>query len=243
MAATDPTDAPPDLFSPPQRLAALAVHLFTASGAALGFLALIAATERDFAKMFFWLAIALLVDGVDGTLARKAHVDTRAPKLSGDVLDLVVDYVTYVLVPAYALAVSGLMPHGFGVPAALIVCVTAALYFATTDMKTDDLFFRGFPGIWNVAAFYLFVLAPPPWIGFAIVVALSALTFAPIVFVHPMRVRLLRPLTLAALLAWSVLAALAVWSDLRPDAFVIWGLVALALYFVSLGLFRGRNLS
>lgn len=238
---TEPApDAPPPA-TPARRLAALGVHLFTASGAALGLMALLAAVEHDFPKMFWWLGAALVVDGVDGALARKADAKRALPGVSGDTLDLVVDYVTYVLVPAYALAVSGLMPAGFGAPAAALILVTSALYFAIADMKTDDWYFRGFPAIWNVAAFYLLVLSPAPAVALGVVVALAALTFAPIAFVHPVRVRRLRPLTLAATFLWSIFAVVAVAQRLDPDAIVIAALCALGLYFVTLGLLRGRS--
>lgn len=224
-----------------RRVAAFGVHLFTASGVALGLMALLAAAERDFPAMFAWLAAALLVDGLDGGMARKAQVSRAAPEISGETLDLVVDYVTYVLVPAYALAVSGLLPAGLGVAGAVVICVSSALYFALTTMKTDDWYFRGFPAIWNVAVFYLFVLRPPGLLAFAVVLALAALSFAPVAFVHPFRVRRLRPLTIAMLALWGALAAAAVLQGLRPDGFVIAGLVLLALYFVGLGLSRSRG--
>lgn len=242
MAETDPAD-PRDRHAPTaaRRLAALGVHLFTASGAALGLLALLAAAERNFATMFAWLAAALLVDGLDGGLARKADVRMAAPGISGDTLDLVVDYVTYVLVPAYALVVSGLLPDGLAIAGGVVICVSAALYFALTAMKTEDWFFRGFPGTWNLVVFYIFLLDPPGWASFVAVVALAALSFAPIAFVHPFRVRRFRPLTLSLLAAWSALAGWAIFQDLRPDGFVIAGLVAIALYFAALGLFRRRE--
>lgn len=236
---TDPDPANPSPVSSSRRLAALGVHVFTASGAALGFLALLAAVEHDFPKMFWWLGAALFVDGIDGALARKAETRRALPGVSGDTLDLVVDYVTYVLVPAYAIAVSGLMPEGYGTAAAALIIVTAAIYFATTEMKTEDWYFRGFPAIWNVAAFYLFIIAPPPVLGLLIVILLAILTFAPVAFVHPVRVRRLRPLTLAATVLWAVLAVAALLERLRPDAVVVWALVALAGYFVALGLLRG----
>jgi phosphatidylcholine synthase len=242
MNESPPPEKPP-VVTPKRRAAALSVHLFTASGAALGLLALFAAVERDFPLMFAWLAVALVVDGVDGTLARKAQVSRAAPEISGETLDLVVDYVTYVLVPAYALAVSGLLPEGLAALSAVVICVSAALYFALTTMKTDDWYFRGFPAIWNVAAFYLFLLKLPGWANVAIVVALAALSFAPFAFVHPTRVRRLRPLTLALLALWAALAVWAIFRGLDPDASVMAALVLLALYFTGLGLSRSRGKS
>ena len=109
-------------------------------------------------------------------------------------------------VPAYAIAASGLMPEFFAIPAGVIVVVTGAIYFADRKMKTDDNYFRGFPAVWNLAAFYLYVLQPPEWIAAAGVVVLAALSFVPIKFLHPLRVRHWRWLNVALLALWAVLA-------------------------------------
>ena len=115
--------------------------------------------------MFVWLGIALFIDGIDGTFARRLRVAELLPRWSGDVLDLVVDILNYVFVPAYALAASGLLPHAVAIPLGIVIVVTGSLYFADRLMKTSDYYFRGFPALWNVAAFYLFLLKPAPWLG------------------------------------------------------------------------------
>jgi phosphatidylcholine synthase len=215
---------------------AFAVHLFTAAGGALGFLALIAAFERRWTVMFWCLGAALFVDGIDGTFARRYRVAEVLPRWSGDTLDLVVDFITYVFVPAYAIAASGLLPSVLAIPAALLIVVTSALYFADRDMKTEDNYFRGFPALWNAVAFYLFVLKPAPWLTAALIVVLAVLTFVPFKFLHPFRVRWLRAVTLAALVIWGVLAAAALLYDLDPGPWIVYGLVIVALYFVAVGL-------
>src|ERR1700722_6517344 len=159
------------------RAAAFAVHIFTALGAACALLALLAAVRTEWQAMFIWLGIALIIDGVDGTFARRLHVAELLPRWSGDVLDLVVDILTYVFVPGYALAASGLLPGALAVPLGIVIVVSGSLYFADRKMKTPDYYFRGFPAVWNVAAFYLFLLKPAPWLAAVLVVALAALTF------------------------------------------------------------------
>src|SRR5438046_8323601 len=166
--------------------------------------------------MFLCLGIALIIDGVDGTIARYLKVAVLLPRWSGDVLDLVVDFVTYVFVPAYAITMSGLLPDLLSVPAGIAVVVTGALYFADRNMKTDDNYFRGFPTLWNAVAFYLFLLKPAPWAAAVLVGALAVATFLPFKFLHPMRVRRLRALNIAALVAWSALALVATLRDLAP---------------------------
>jgi phosphatidylcholine synthase len=208
-------------------------------GAALGFTGLVAATRGEWALMFLCLGAALLVDGIDGTIARRLNVAEMLPRWSGDVLDLVVDFVTYVFVPAFAISMGGLLPEPLSVPAGIAVVVTGALYFADRNMKTEDNYFRGFPTLWNAAAFYLFLLKPQPWLAAAAVAALAVLTFVPFKFVHPFRVKRLRGFNIAAVLAWSGLASVAVLRDLDPGPWVTGGLVAVAVYVVTVGLTDG----
>src|SRR5882672_6747520 len=152
---------------------AFAVHVLTAAGAALAMVALLAAARGAFDVMFLCLGIALIVDGIDGTMARALKVAELLPRWSGDVLDLVVDFVTYVFVPAYAIAAGGLLPGPLALPAGIVIVVTGALYFADRQMKTADNYFCGFPALWNAAAFYLFLLKPTPLLAAATVVLLA----------------------------------------------------------------------
>jgi phosphatidylcholine synthase len=221
--------------------AAFSVHAFTACGAACALLALIAAAGAAWTQMFVWLGVAAVIDGVDGTFARRLRVAEVLPRWSGDVLDFVVDFTTYVLVPAYAMAMSGLLPQSVALALGLIVTVTGALYFADRRMKTSDSYFRGFPALWNVVAFYLFVLKPVPWLAAVAVAGLAAATFAPIHFVHPIRVPRWRPLNLAVLLIWALLALWALGQNLDPPVWVAAGLAAIAIYFVIVGLLRGAD--
>ncbi len=224
-----------------QTTAAFGVHIFTACGAGCALLALIAAVHAQWPSMFVWLGIALVIDGVDGTFARRLRVAEVLPRWSGDVLDLVVDILNYVFVPAYAIAVSGLLPGSVATALGLIIVVTGALYFADRWMKTQDYYFRGFPALWNVAAFYLFLLKPAPWLGAAAVAALAALTFAPIHVAHPVRITHLRALTMAALAVWMLLAIVAVADDLAPGPWIVAVLCLLAIYFVGVGFLRRHH--
>jgi phosphatidylcholine synthase len=204
-------------------------------------LALLAAVNARWPEMFVWLGLALCIDGLDGTFARRLQVAKVLPRWSGDTLDLVVDILNYVFVPAYALATSGLLPNATAIPLAILIVVTGALYFADRMMKTSDYYFRGFPALWNVAAFYLFVFRLPPWIGAAVVVALAALTFVPFHVVHPLRIAHLRGLTTLGLIAWALLAVLAVGNNLDPPLWVSAALGILAIYFVTVGFLRRHH--
>jgi phosphatidylcholine synthase len=190
--------------------------------------------------MFLCLGVALIVDGADGPLAREFEVAKLLPRWSGDTLDLVVDFTTYVFVPAYAIAASGLLPSLLAIPAGVVVVVTGALYFADCEMKTRDNHFRGFPAVWNLVAFYLYVLQPPAWIGGGMIALFAVLTFTPFKFVHPMRVKRLRVVNIALMAIWAILAAIAVIHNLEPAVWVVVGLCLIAIYFLGAGLIMRR---
>lgn len=190
---------------------ALSVHLLTASGAVFAMLAMLAAVEANWAMMFLWLLVALIVDGVDGPLARRYNVTLHAARYDGVLLDLIIDYLTYAFIPAYALYASGLVPGWLGWGILIIIPFTSAMYFADTRMKTDDKSFLGFPGCFNMLALVAFVLSPAPWIIFAATLALAFAMFLPLKFVHPTRTKRWRPLTLPIASLWIGIGIWATW--------------------------------
>ncbi|MGE3996538.1 MAG: phosphatidylcholine/phosphatidylserine synthase [Variibacter sp.] len=220
------------------RIAGFMVHILTASGAALALLALLAATDARWSAMFAWLGLALVVDALDGPLARRLDVARTLPRWSGDTLDLVVDILTYVFVPAYALAASDILPRAAATPLALLVVVTSVIYFADRRMKTSDSYFLGFPAVWNAIVFYLFLLRPPPAMAAGAVFLLALMTFVPWPFVHPFRVAERRTVNLAIVGLWAVLAVWALVRDLSPGLPILTALSVIALYFLGAGLLR-----
>ena len=215
------------------RLAAFGVHVFTALGAGIALIAMLEAVREHWANMFGWLGVALIVDAIDGPLARKLDVVRLQPNWSGEVLDLVVDFVTYVFVPAYAITASGLLLPLAAPLLGIGIVVSSALYFADRRMKASDNHFRGFPALWNAAAFYLFLLHLPPALSSLGIAILIALTFAPFHVLHPIRVVRLRWLTLWLLAAWAVLAIYALAYDFNVGAPITAGLCAIAAYIVG----------
>jgi phosphatidylcholine synthase len=215
------------------RAAAFAVHIFTALGAGVALIALLEAVREHWAAMFWWLGVALVIDALDGPMARRLDVVRVQPNWSGEVLDLVVDFVTYVFVPAYAITASGLL---LPVAAPLLgvgIAVTGALYFSDRRMKAADNHFHGFPGLWNVAAFYLFLLhLPASWSSFGIAV-LIVLTFVPFRVIHPIRVVRLRWLTLSLIGAWAALAMIVLTNDFNVSMPVTAALCVIAAYIVG----------
>jgi phosphatidylcholine synthase len=223
-----------------ERLPAYCVHFFTASGAALAFFAMFEAFSGEFARAFAWLGVALIVDGVDGTIARALHVRDRVPNISGDVLDLVVDFTTYVFVPAAILVLGGPWSRDFAMALSFVIIVSAALYFADLRMKTPDNWFAGFPAVWNVVVFYLVVFAPPAWLATIIVAAAAIGQATPFVFVHPFRVQQFKPVTLAMCAVWMVAAFACVAEAMKPDPLTSIVLILCAIYFAGLGLVRKK---
>ncbi|CCJ06029.1 phosphatidylcholine/phosphatidylserine synthase [Methylocystis sp. SC2] len=221
------------------RLIGLSVHLFTASGAALGLIALFLAADGRFAAMFAWLGAALVVDAVDGTLARRFRVTETAPFIDGVALDLVVDFLNYVVTPLVALWRSGLLDPALAAPVCAAVCAGSALYFADRRMKTADYWFRGFPSLWNIVVFYLLVLRPTAAASLTLVLVTAAFMFVPVAFVHPLRVQRRRPITLVVTGVWGAAAIAALAQNLAAASFTVKAaLVMTGCYFLALPLFR-----
>lgn len=218
------------------RLRALAVHLLTATGAVFAMLAMLAATEQKWSIMFLWLVVAFAVDGIDGPLARRYDVKKNAPQYDGVLMDLIIDYLTYVFIPAFALFKSDLLPGWTGWIAIIVITFTSALYFADMRMKTRDNSFSGFPGCWNMAVIVIFALKPDFWVILCIVVLLAAAMFTPLKFIHPVRTRRWRLLSLPVALAWTGFAGWAAWVDFHPQSWAHWGLAVTSVYLLFAGI-------
>src|SRR6056297_3200371 len=204
------------------QLRALFVHLLTATGAVFAMLAMLAAIDREWELMFLWLVVAFAVDGIDGPLARKYHVQTTAPEFDGVLLDLIIDYLTYVFIPAFALFTSGLMDGWTGWFAIIVITFASAMYFADTRMKTKDNSFSGFPGCWNMVVLVIFALEPNFWVSLALVGSLAITMFVPLKFVHPVRTERWRNVTLPMALAWTIFAGWAALVDFYPNSWALW---------------------
>lgn len=221
---------------------AWAAHGFTASGAVLAFLALVAIEGETWRKALLWLVIALVVDGIDGSLARWADVKRGAPRIDGETLDLIIDYLTYVFVPTVFLWRARLIPDAAAPYLAGLILVAALYNFTRRDLKTEDNYFRGFPSLWHVAALYLFVGRPGPGIGAVTVCILALLTFAPVHFVHPFRVRDYGAWLPALAAGWAAATAALLWPWWSGEVLGLLLGLSLALGAVLLGLGLLRTL-
>lgn len=217
-------------------LRALSVHLFTASGAVFAMLAMLAAVDEKWSLMFLWLVVAFIVDGIDGPLARKYNVKKYAPQFDGVLLDLIIDYLTYVFIPAFALFKSTLFEGWTGWFVIIVITFASALYFCDTRMKTKDNSFSGFPGCWNMVALVVFALEPNFWIILVLVTGLAITMFIPLKFVHPVRTERWRIVTLPMAFAWTFFAGWAAWVDFHPQSWAHWGLVVTSIYLLFAGI-------
>ena len=221
------------------KIAAWAVHGFTASGAVLGFLAIISILKNDLVGAFLWLGLALLIDGIDGSLARKIGVLDKTPNIDGSTLDNVIDYLNYVIIPALMIYWFQMVPNGWEIilPAGMFA---VSLYtFANMNMKTNDYYFSGFPAVWNIVVLYFYILNTHPIINVIVILLLFIFTFIPIKFVHPLRVKKIRNLTIFCTVLWSATTLKLVTTNSDINLFaeqkivlLIW--IACSIYFATI---------
>lgn len=212
------------------------VHVFTASGSFCALLAMLAVMEGAYAKAFAWLGVALVIDGVDGTLARRVDVVRRLPRFSGERLDVVIDYVTYVFVPAVALVHSGILGGWFGAGLGGLIAMSSLFHFADNASKTKDHCFVGFPAVWNIVAFYLFAFRLPDWAAAGAVLLCVGLTFVPMRWLHPMRVERLVWVNIAGSVLWLAAAAQTLLTGFVPVGWAAWVLGLVGAYALGLTL-------
>jgi len=185
------------------KIAAWAVHGFTGSGAVLGFLAIISILDNDLIGAFLWLGLALLIDGIDGTIARKIGVTDKTPNIDGSTLDNVIDYLNYVIIPSLMVYWFQFVPAGWEIVIPSGMFLVSLYTFANMNMKTSDYYFSGFPAVWNIAVLYFYILGTNEWVNLFVIIFFYVLTFIPIKFVHPLRVKKLRNITIFATILWS----------------------------------------
>jgi phosphatidylcholine synthase len=239
MAASGRTSSPRSAPPPAPlaaRAAAWAVHLYTASGALLALAALAAAARGDARQAFFWLAAQVFVDSTDGWLARFTRVSERVPSINGARLDDIVDYLTYVFVPAWMVVRLALVPAGWEWVVAGAMLLSSAIGFSREDAKTSDHYFTGFPSYWNVVVFYQLLVGTNPSTNAALLLALAALVFVPIRYVYPSRTVTLQPLTIVMSLVWGAATLAAMLTTPPAPRWLIWASLAFPVYYVLLSL-------
>lgn len=212
------------------KILAWSVHAYTASGALIGLLAIQLAAAHRFRGSFIMMALATAIDSSDGVLARRLEVKARIPDFDGALLDNIVDYLTYVVAPAYLMLCASMLPSGvWSYAVAAAVLLSSAYGFCQANAKTPDHYFLGFPSYWNLIAFYLYCFGLKPALNAVILLGFAALVFVPIKYIYPSRTELLRRLTITLGVIWALLIAYLLATLHTPNHFVVW----LSLSFIG----------
>jgi phosphatidylcholine synthase len=229
----------------PRRAFAWFAHFFTATGAIVGLVALYAIHREQFILAFWLMGVAIIIDAGDGVLARLAQVKVIAPQVDGALMDNILDYVNYVMVPAFFLLVSDVLPANYwAFIGASAIAVASAYQFSQTEAKTEDFFFKGFPSYWNIVVFYIFLWQLPPVVNLIIVLFLAIMVFVPIKYAYPsrpdflFRSHWLRVASVIATVLWGVAAAVLLWLYPTTSRFWVAYSVAYAVFYVLLSLYR-----
>nr|WP_215731023.1 phosphatidylcholine/phosphatidylserine synthase [Pseudomonas lalucatii] len=217
------------------------VHAVTASGVILALLALLAVLDGRPQTCLLWLGLALLVDGLDGTLARKFDVKGVLPHFDGVTLDLVIDYLTYVFIPAIFVYRFVPLPDYTLLPAVGLILLSSLFCFCNVNMKSKDNYFVGFPAAWNVVVVYLYLLDFAPWLSFATILLLAGLTLTRMKFLHPFRVRQFMPLNIAVTLVWMLACLMLILRYPGQPTWLLAIWLAASVYFVAICLWRSAR--
>ncbi len=218
------------------------VHIFTALGVVFGFLALLATVDGKIPEAFLWLAFALFVDGVDGTLARAVNVKQNTPEIDGAILDNIIDYLNYVVVPVFIFYSLGMAPEPYLLLSCIAILLVSCFTFTNTNIKTDDFYFSGFPAIWNIVVLYFYILESSEFTNFIFVILFCILTFIPFKYVHPFRVVELRKITLMITSTWMITTTILLFNlsfsnpIFTSANFIIW--LITNVYFAGTIVFR-----
>ena len=217
-------------------IAAWLVHLYTASSAVIAFLATAAVIEHRYRAAFLWLTLAVIIDCTDGVLARGARVSARIPWFNGAKLDDIVDYLTYVFVPALIVWRAILVPDNLATIVVAAMLLSSAYGFNRADAKTEDHFFTGFPSYWNIVVFYLYVAGLSLEANATILLTLAGLVFVPVRYVYPSRTPQMRTHTLILGVIWGVMVGVMLWRMPAVPRPVLWTSLLFPVYYVVLSL-------
>jgi phosphatidylcholine synthase len=219
-----------------RKIAAFGVHLFTSGGIVAGFMALRAIHFHHWGEAMAWLFVGLLIDGLDGTLARLARTREVLPQWDGKAIDYVIDFANYALIPAFFFYEAQLVPEGWSLPLTIAILLVSALYYGRNGMVTEDYYFMGFPVLWNGAVFYLFfVWGLAPWVNAVVVITFCILHFVPIKYIYPSRTAFLKWLNILATAVFFLSNGLILF--LYPDK--VWWPIAISNFSVLVMLFLG----
>ena len=220
-----------------QKIAAWGVHAFTSSGLITGFLALIAIGEKNWSVAFLWLFVSLVIDGVDGSLARLFKVKEVLPSMDGKNIDFVIDFANYAIVPAYFFYMAEMVPQSWMFPCLTLILLSSALYYGKDGMVADEQYFVGFPVLWNIVVFYcFFIFQNNLELNVAIVVIFAILHFVPVKYAYPSRSKKYFWLHLIVSLSWFIGAGLVLFYFPQRIFIIEVLLIAVIFYFAVIAM-------
>lgn len=226
------------------RLLAWGVHSFTASGAIVGLFALNAIAHQQWTLSLWLMCVSVVIDAVDGTFARLIHIKKVLPQIDGALLDNIVDFLNYTIVPAFFLLMSPLLPSYMNIACIIALIFASSYQFTQTDAKTEDHFFKGFPSYWNIVVFYLFFWQTSVWFNAILILALAILSFVPIKYIYPSRLDYLTPnLFLRNLMAvftliWGLATMGLLWLYPRSNHFLVFLSISYIILYICISLYR-----
>ena len=212
------------------------VHLYTAFGVIIGFLTILAIDQAAFRDALFLMALAVVIDATDGTFARAAQVKEMIPWFDGELLDAIVDYFNYVVVPCFFMLRANLLPGQDALWLVALPLLASAYGFCQRDAKTTDNFFLGFPSYWNIVAFYLYVLKIPAWVNAFALIALSILIFVPIKYIYPSRSPRFRVQSNVLGALWGAAILYAMYRLPEPPRAILFASLLYPAYYTALSL-------
>lgn len=215
---------------------AWSVHLLTGSGVVLGFLAILAIFEADWRTAMILMGITILIDGFDGTLARLVQVKRVLPNFDGALLDNIIDYFTYVVVPAVFVYQAELVPEGWQLVAPACILLASSYQFAQTDAKTEDHYFKGFPSYWNILVIYFVLWQTAPLLNLIILLACAVMVFVPIKYLYPSRMQGNRGITLLFTVIWMIALGMILWQYPNVNGWLLNISLLYAVYYVGMSL-------
>ncbi len=220
------------------KLRAYSVHIYTTIGIVCGFFALAAVYEENLKDAFFYLGLALFIDGTDGFLARRFEVTKYAPRIDGVILDAIVDYFNYVILPVIIIIKFQFLPSAISYPICILILVASCYTFANVKQKTKDNYFNGFPALWNLLILYFYILQTEQIVNLFVVIVSLICTFLPIKYIHPLRVKNYRFLAILLFSVWGITSVILIYMNskefLYQSFFWIWVIANALIFLVSL---------
>lgn len=227
-----------------QRCVGWLIHAFTASGACIGLISLLAIYQHHFLLAFWLMGASILIDAVDGMFARAIKIKEVVPEVDGALLDNIVDFFNYTIVPCFFLLVSDLLPDYWRVVCVMAITFASAYQFTQVDAKTSDHFFKGFPSYWNIAVFYLFFWQMSHLTNMLILLALALLSFVPIKYIYPSRLeylthnKYLRLSMVVITILWGTATTGLLWLYPLSNQFLVAISVGYCLLYLAISLYR-----